>query len=270
MIYHSRQGWKVCGAFLVLTCAVAWCENALAVDADHIVAVRKAQQSAYAITESTNGCPTLDADFLGWPKDIVRNCEYAKYDKVLAHKRAAVVYILDVKPEAIAQWIESVCALLSDARPKCFANILDRGRGNSGYMFAISGNIIEDMDGPGIFKNWLFRNGMTTSFKRGVNGYDTELAMAEQRELAMRPNDAVLSIPSGMTRFWRTELAQMRARFPDSGAPANVNGAANRAAWLGVVQKEMLGALDGDNRLLEAWMCANAAGFFGTSCKPPN
>ena len=86
-------------------------------------------------------------------------------------------------------------------------------------MFAISGNIIEDMGLPDHFKNYFFRNGMTSAFQAGVNGSTTELRMDQQQRIALLPNDAVIAIPSGMTRFWRTSPEEFHRSFPQPGAP---------------------------------------------------
>jgi hypothetical protein len=246
---------------------VLWAGPVRAQTAEHAEDVRRAQRSAYAIESATNGCPVLDADLLGWPGKLVRHCEYAMRDTTLGHPRAAVAYLLDVKPEVIAQWIEGACARLSVQQASCFATVLNSGRQNSGYMFAVSGNIIEDMDGPGQFKNFFFRNGMTVSFGQGLNGSAVELPIDRQRALALSPNDQIVGIPSGMTRFWRTRPAQFRDHFPDLGAPSGVSSAADRTLWLGIVQKEILAALrTGRNRLLEADLCANAPSVFGVGC----
>jgi hypothetical protein len=259
---------------LMLTTAVGWslCSGIAAAQTPaHVDAVKNAQKSAYAVVESTNGCPAADRDLFGWPRNLVLNCEYAKQDTALGRKRRAVAYLLDVKPEVIARWIEGACAQLRNEPANCFKKVLSAGQGNSGYMFAVSGNIIEDMDQPNVFKNFFFRNGMTVSMQRGLNGSGQDLSVAEQRRLALSPNDAIVSIPSGMTRFWRTSPAQFRARFPGSGAPATVDTPERRAKWLDLAQKQMLEALQRPkNRLLEAWLCATARQTFATSCKAPS
>jgi hypothetical protein len=243
----------------------------LAQSADHVTLVSKAFKSAYAVVESTNGCPRATEDMFGWPKEKLLHCEYAKDDIGLGHKRAAVVWLLDVSPERVALWIESACAKLATPQPGCFAAVLKRGRGQSGYMFAVTGNVIEDMgeQNAGRFKNYFFRNGMTTSFRRDVNGSTDEMTLAAQRELALAPSDKALAIPSGKTRFFSTEPAHMAARFPDAGVPPDLRTQEHRLAWLGIVQREILAALDSaNNRLLEAWLCAEPPAELGASCTP--
>lgn len=238
--------------------------------AQHVASVARAQKSAYAVTESTNGCPSVQADMFGWPKAIVRHCEYAKKDLGLRHPRKAVAYLAEIKPEIIARWIEGACSELTAQASGCFDRVLELGRLNSGYMFAISGNVIEDMREQDHFQNYFFRNGMTSAFQQGVNGSSTELSLDRQEQIALLPNDAVIAIPTGTTRLWRTTPKQFFARFPQSGALPDLRDSASRQAWLAVVQKEMLDALStGQNRLLEAYLCSIARDEFHSSCRPP-
>ena len=244
--------------------------RAVAQTAQHITAVAHAQKSAYAVSDSTNGCPFVQSDIFGWPKALIQYCEYSQIDKGLGHPRKALAYLLAVKPETIARWIETACSRLAVQAPDCFDRVLGLGKDNSGYMFAISGNIIEDMGLPDHFKNYFFRNGMTSAFQEGVNGSTTELPMDQQQRIALLPNDAVIAIPSGMTRFWRTSPEEFHRRFPQSGAPTDVNNPTSRQTWLTVAQKEILDALgSGQNRLLEANLCAQAQDLFHRTCRPP-
>ena len=38
--------------------------------AQHVTAVAHAQKSAYAVSDSTNGCPFVQSDMFGWPKAL--------------------------------------------------------------------------------------------------------------------------------------------------------------------------------------------------------
>ncbi|MDD4975415.1 MAG: hypothetical protein PHY93_13735 [Bacteriovorax sp.] len=238
-------------------------------DPEHVTKVEKAQKSAYAVTESTNHCPQVDADLFEWPKQFVLICEYSMPDTALGHSRRAVAYLLDIRPKTIAIWIETACAKLTGIEPTCFEKVLNAGLETSGYMFAISGNIIEDMKKPGAFKNFFFRNGMTTSFKIDINGSDAELSIEDQRTLALLPNDAAITIPSGMIRPWGTTLDQFQDRFPSTVPRIVLNTAKGRQQWLKMAQTEMLSALNSkENRLLEAWLCANTQNLSMSSCTP--
>jgi len=244
----------------------------LAQSADHVAAAKTAFRAAYAIRQNINGCPNATVDFLGWPKERLHYCEYVYRDNALGHNRKAVVWLLDVQPERLAQWIENACTKVLPANEKCFDIVLQCGRSNSGYMFAVTGNIIEDMETRGVFKNYFFRNGMTVSVKRGVNGGTEELSIDAQKALAMTPNENIVQIPSGKTRFWSTLPSQFAFRFPNAGAPTTIATKERRTKWLALVQKEMLNALDSSsNRLLEAWLCSNVE-MLGdiTKCGPPD
>ena len=124
--------------------------------AQHVTAVAHAQKSAHAVSDSTNGCPFVQSDMFGWPMALIQYCEYSQIDKGLGHPRKALAYLLAVKPETIARWIETACSRLAVQAPDCFDRVLGLGKDNSGYMFAISGNIVEDMGLPDHFKNYFF------------------------------------------------------------------------------------------------------------------
>jgi hypothetical protein len=226
--------------------------------AEHVTAVKAAYRAAYAITQSVNRCPAATANLFGWPKERLRYCEYVVRDTALGHDRKAVTWLLDVQPERVAQWIENVCTKVLPANATCFGIVLRSGRNNSGYMFAISGNVVEDMKIKGVFKNYFFRNGMTASVKRGVNDEGEELSLDAQISLAMTADEGILSIPSGRTRFWSTLPNEFASRFPTAGAPSDVATKERRTKWLSLVRQEMLNAVDSSsNRLLEAWLCSN-------------
>jgi hypothetical protein len=232
--------------------------NTVGQTAEHVAAVKTAYRAAYAITQSVNGCPKGTANLFGWPKERLRYCEYAVRDTALGHDRKAVVWLLDVQPERVAQWIENACTKVLPTDASCFDIVLKSGRNNSGYMFAVTGNVVEDMKIKGVFKNYFFRNGMTASVKRGVNDGSEELSLDAQLTLAMTVDEGILNVPSGRTRFWSTLPNQFASRFPTAGAPSDVVTKERRAQWLALVRQEMLTAVDSSsNRLLEAWLCSN-------------
>ena len=122
-------------------------------------------------------------------------------------------------PERLAQWIEDACTKILPTNEECFNIVLQAGLDNSGYMFAVTANIIEDMETKGVFKN--YRNGMTVSVKRGINGGDADLSVDAQRILALTAEENIVQIPSGKTRFWSTLPRQFASRFPNAGVPAS-------------------------------------------------
>jgi hypothetical protein len=123
---------------------------------------------------------------------------------------------------------------------------------------AVSGNVMENM-APKTWKNYFFRNGMTVKIDGETNGSTAQIPIDRQEALAMSPYKAIISIPSGVTRFWRTLPRQFAARFPDVGAPSSLASPTARQKWLDVVKSEFLDALDRpENRLLDAWVSAHS------------
>ena len=222
----------------------------------HIAAVKSAQGAAYAINQATNGCPVVGTDMLGWPGASIRKCIYRVGPA--GNKRTGLVYLLEIKPETIATWIEGSCAKLLPSLPGCFEKVLTCGKLNSGMMFPISGNMLEDMT-PSPWQNFFFRNGMTVRMAGQPNGTTTQVPLDRQEALAQLPDTGIERIPSGLTRFWRTRPEQFAAQFPAEGVPAKLDTPAKRQKWLDTARAEILAAMNGPtNRLLETWVAVHA------------
>lgn len=248
------------GLFLMSTQPIA---SAQAPSATHVASVIDAQKSAYAITAATNGCPVPTTDVLGWPSALVRECIYKGGTKT------GYVLLVDVKPEIIATWIETACAQLLPNSSKCFQKVLECGKFNSGMMFPISGNMMENMDGP--WKNWFFRNGMTVRMQNQKNDSPEQIPLDRQKELALMSHANIIKIPTGVTRFWRTKPAQFAARFPNEGVPQILNTPQARQKWLDIARAEFLAALTKpNNRLLEAWIAAHKITLAAGACPNDN
>jgi hypothetical protein len=230
----------------------------------HVAAVKTAQGAAYAITDATNGCPVVGTDMFGWPGGSIRKCIYK--EGPASKPLTGLAYLLEVKPETIAAWIETSCAQLLPGTPGCFNTVLTCGRNNSGMMFAISGNILENMN-PTTWKNYFFRNGMTVAIGGEKNGTTKQVPLTRQEDLATMPDTKIDSIPSGLTRYWRTLPKQFATRFPKEGAPTSLNSAQARQKWLDIARAEFLAALKSPtNRLLEAWMAAHPVTLAAGKC----
>lgn len=246
--------------FLVSAQSVASAETP---SPEHVVAVIKAQKSAYAITNATNGCPTPATDILGWPSALLRECVYSVGPK--AHRLTGYVLLIDVKPETIATWIETACAQVLPTPGKCFETVLECAQVNSGMMFPIAGNMIED----GV--NWFFRNGMTVRMPKQANQTPEQIPLDRQKKLALMPDSKITRIKTGLTRFWRTLPAQFSARFPGENIPQSVTTAADRQKWLAIARSEFLTALTRpNNRLLEAWIGAHQITLAAGTCPLDN
>jgi hypothetical protein len=98
-------------------------DNTLAQSLEHVNAVRHAQRSAYAITDATNGCPIISSDVLGWPGSRVRKCVYV--EGPTQNQLTGIAFLLDVRPESIASWIEASCASLLPGYSACFDALVD-------------------------------------------------------------------------------------------------------------------------------------------------
>ncbi|MGH8510980.1 MAG: hypothetical protein ACREU8_06230 [Gammaproteobacteria bacterium] len=235
--------------------------------------VRKAMKAAYIRESAVEPCAPVSADRFGWSKDVVVRCLYVQQDKLPNGQkvdRKAVAEAIFPEPSVIARWITTACAVLKTQSPNCFSRVVAEGKSTSGFQFVITGNVLEDLPPTGRQKNFFFRNGMTVSVERGVNGTTQDLSLDRQRTLADTSNETIVSIPSGRTRYWSTMPSDFRARFPNAGAPTNVSTPERRLAWLDLARREFSSALTSDrNRLLEAWLCANASKKFATACKAP-
>lgn len=220
-----------------------------------ISAVASAQKAAYVISDATNGCPVASADLHGWPAARLRTCEYAEGPAGSRLQGYAVLLVVD--PEPIARWIKTSCAEKLAGNAACFRTVLACGRANSGMMFPVSGNVMENMDGRP-FSNYFFRNGMTVRMKGQPNGTSVGIDLATQIRLANADATDIESIPTGVTRFWRTLPQQFASAVPGEAIPRGVKTSADAQRWLEIARTEMLAALGGPrNRLLDAWVAAH-------------
>jgi hypothetical protein len=193
----------------------------------------------------------------------VRKCEFT--EDTGESRKTGVVYLLDVPAATIAGWIETTCANQLPSTAGCFATVLRCARDNTGMMFPVSGNMMENMNGP--WTNWFFRNGMTVRMRGQANNSATAIALERQDDLATADGSAILRISTGMTRFWLTRPGDFAAKYPDAGAPDDLASAEHRTGWLNLARSEMLAALASPtNRLLEAWVAAHIDDLARNKC----
>jgi hypothetical protein len=220
--------------------------------ADHVAAVKAAMDAAPVRASATNGCPAVEGEFLGWPAGKVRRCQYKRGDL------EGVLYVLDVAPETMATWIESICAEKLPDLASCFSRTLTCANETSGMSFPVSGFAIEQRGGAG-FRNFLFRNGMLIGGPH--NAVSTQIPLEEQEKLAKAPEAglaATFPIPTGSTRFWRTMPYNLAARVMGMDIPPQINTPERRLKWLETARAEMIDALGKpSNRLLDAWVTAH-------------
>jgi hypothetical protein len=224
-------------------------------NAQHVAAVAKAQSSGYARRDATNNCPAPANEILGWPAALLRECVYVEGPN--GHQLTAYVVLLDLKPETIATWIETACSQILPTKVKCFQRVLTCGQITSGMMVPVSGNMMENMNN-GLWKNWFFRNGMTVRMSNQANGTTEQIPLDRQKQLAQMSDTAIIKIPTGITRLWRTTPAQFAARFPAEDTPHTLTTQQDRQKWLDITRAEFISPITKpNNRLLEAWLAAH-------------
>ena len=224
--------------------------------AEHVAMVVKAQKGAYAVSRAINKCPPPDKDVQGWPAGSLQDCIFKGDKPKNGDALIGRVVLLKLAPESVARWIETACSAQLPGVKGCFEAVLVCGKYNSGMMFPVSGNMMENMKGP--WTNWFFRNGMVVRFKDQPNDSPDQISLVRQEELIFAPPEAIERIPTGLTRLWRTLPAQFAAKYPKSGAPSSLDTPAARQKWLETAKAEFSAAsTNGTNRLLEAWIAAH-------------
>ncbi len=234
--------------------------GAFAQTADHVEIVKKKALSAnYVENSAINGCPVVEDAILGWPAGIARTCIYEQ------DGLKALAYVVDIKPEVLARWVETGCNKYSAHSDACFNITLACAKFNSGTIYPIAGNVVED------WRNIFFRNGMTvtsemdgkvwsfTSTAMDLDAQDRFAMLTDAEVVKDRDHETEKSpIPSGLTRLWRTRPSQFAKTYPESGAPKDMSRAEWRQAWLDLSKKEFLAALkNSENRLLTAWLATH-------------
>lgn len=216
---------------------------AAAQTAEHVAAVKAAQEKSPV---RAGECAPAREDFLGWPASLVQRCAYQRGGL------SGVVYVLDVKPETLARWIESGCAAHMVGVAACFDRILRCAAEKSDLAFAIGGDVIAERKGA--VQNIFYRNGVAIAARAGK-----PVALEEQERLAHLAESAVEAMPGqGAVAFWRTMPYQFAVKAIDLGVPAEMNTPERRQKWLEIVHAEMLASLESrDNRLLSGWMTAH-------------
>lgn len=213
---------------------------------DHVAAVKAAQEKSPARAGS---CAAVGEDFLGWPADVVQRCDYK------VGETQGVVYLLDVKPETLALWIETSCEKLMSGVAACFDRILRCSAERYGASFPIAGNLIAETGGAA--QNMFYRNGVAIG--AGQNGAAAAVPAEEQEKLARTPEAAGTTMLSGgAVAMWHTMPHQFAVKAIDLGVPAEMNTPDRRQKWLEIVRAEMLAALkQKENRFLAGWMTAH-------------
>jgi hypothetical protein len=194
-------------------------------------------------------CAPAKEDFLGWPAKLIQRCEY-QYDDM-----PGLAYVLDVKPETLARWVEAGCSALMVGASHCFDRTLKCALDSSGVTFVVAGNLIAMR--KGVKQNRFYRNGVAiVAPKSGAPG---AVPIAEQEPIAhIAEKDVSAMLDRGGVAFWNTMPYQFAVKAIDLGVPAEMNTPDRREKWLEIVRVEMLKALESpENRFLSGWMSAH-------------
>lgn len=226
--------------------AVFAATGALAQSAEHVAAVQAVFDKSPV---RAGACAPVAEDFLGWPAALVQRCEY-KQGAV-----DAVAYVLDVKPETMARWIETGCTAHMSGVAACFDRMLKCAVEKSSATFVIGGNLAAERKGA--VTNMFFRNGVVIAAP--PNGKGDAVPADQQEKLAKTPEAAVEAMQGGgAVAFWHTMPFQFAVKAIDLGVPAEMNTPDRRQKWLEVIRAEMQAALKTDgNRFLSGWMTAH-------------
>ncbi|MGJ0506376.1 MAG: hypothetical protein ACR652_04425 [Methylocystis sp.] len=241
MAFSSRE-LALAAAALVAACQGAACNGAAAQTAEHVAAVKAVFDKSPV---RAGACAPVTEDFDGWPAALTQRCDYPQ----------GVAYVLDVKPEIMAKWIETGCAAHMSGVGACFDRMLKCAVEKSNATFVIGGNLAAPRKGA--VTNLFYRNGVVVAAPQ--NGKADPVPVEEQEKLARLPEGGVEAMPGGgPVAFWHTMPHQFAVKAIDLGVPAEMNTPDRRQKWLEIIRTEMQAALKTDgNRFLSGWMTAH-------------
>lgn len=219
--------------------------GALAQSPEHVAAAAATLEKSPV----RGNCAPVQEDFLGWPAKLVQKCEYQYEDM------PGVAYVLDVKPETLARWVEAGCGALMVGASHCFDRTLKCAFDSTGAVFVIGGNLIAARNG--VKKNRFYRNGVAiVAPNSGATG---AVPIAEQEQIAhIAEKDVSGMLERGAVALWNTMPYQFAVKAIELGVPAEMNTPDRREKWLEIVRVEMLKALEApENRFLSGWLSAH-------------
>ncbi|MBI1981422.1 MAG: hypothetical protein HYS63_07720 [Methylocystis sp.] len=219
--------------------------GALAQSPEHVAAAAATLEKSPV----RGNCAPVQEDFLGWPANLMQKCEYQYEDM------PGLAYVLDVKPETLARWVEAGCSALMVGASHCFDRTLKCAFDSTGAVFVIGGNLIAARNG--VKKNRFYRNGVAIVAPN--SGAPGAVPIAEQEQIAhIAEKDVSAMLDRGGVAFWNTMPYQFAVKAIELGVPAEMNTPDRREKWLEIVRVEMLKALDApENRFLSGWISAH-------------
>jgi hypothetical protein len=192
-----------------------------------------------------------DTTFEGWSGFPLKRCTYTVRDRATGSKTASVI-LLDATPRQLARWVVRACM---EARHTsgvaCTRRLRQQIVAESGAQFPVAGIVLEDMDGPGLQKIYVFRDGVTVS----VDGIANGSAAPVTPEMSRRAITAPVVRTGKFARVASTTREQYRA----NGGTVDVGTSSDRKlSFLGVVRTLYQQAWSSDrNELLIAWIREN-------------
>ncbi len=229
--------------------------RARAQSAEHVAAAKAILDKSPV---RTGACAPVAEDFMGWPAALVQRCAYKQ------GALEGVAYVLDVKPETFAKWLETGCNAHMSGVAACFNRMGRCAVEKSHAAFVIGGNLVAER--KGVVTNMFYRNGVVIAAPQ--NGKTESVPAAEQEKLARTPETAVEAMQGGgAVAFWHTMPYQFAVKAIELGVPAEMNTPERRQQWLETVRAEMLATLKTDgSRLLSGWMTAHPITLRADEC----
>jgi hypothetical protein len=211
-------------------------------------------------------CRASERDLFGWAKGELLRCRYEVIDQLqgaTTKAKAGIVYLANPTPERVLKWLTAACqrAQPNDVR-QCIRSGASEIRGASGAQFPVAGLVWEDMEGSGINKGYVFRNGVTVRTKQFSNGTSESLPndaalenLASAHEVTgVRPN-------GGFARVMSTSRAEF-ARFTGRvDIPVGKEDAASALLWSDIVGQTYREALSSEENWLVSSRVCQKYGF---------
>lgn len=212
---------------------------------EHIAAAKATLEKSPVLAK----CAPVEEDFLGWPAKLVQRCEYQREDML------GLAYVLDIKPEILARWVETRCSAQMAGAGHCFDRTLKCALDSTAATFVVGGNLVATR--KGVTQNRFYRNGVAIVAPN--SGAPGAVSIAEQEQIAHMPEkDVSAMLDRGGVALWNTMPYQFAVKAIDLGVPAELNTPDRREKWLEIVRVEMLKALESpENRFLAGWMSAH-------------
>jgi hypothetical protein len=217
-------------------------------------------------------CKPATADILGWSASMLTECIYRVADTVEPRsKKTGLVFLANASPERIQKWLNASCQRAMPTKIEdCIRNSVSAIRLASGAQFPVSGLVWEDMEGDGIQKGYVFRNGVTIRIAEFSNGSASVPDLELLRAIAS-PTTTIKGMrrDGGFARIISTTRKDY-ARFSGrSDIPTGRGDGAAAVSWSNIVGEVYRSSLNSDeNPLITASICARAGWPIGCRTRP--